>query len=110
MLLSLLFGYLRAEGEEGKLHNFEAEDSLGDSYNRYAMQNSKSEVDDCRCKTKQNEPDKISNGVLACVELYLFSKWEKGYSCYLEALNTEWNTHDCNTENKSEEKPQKRKN
>lgn len=101
--------YPCAEWEEGELHHFEALNSARDADYSYTVGNARKEISDCHFPAADKQPDNVGYRVCVKVQIDLFAEGGKGKRGCLEALSAERDPYYRNAEEKSDEKPGKRK-
>ena len=67
-----------AKGEEGKLHKFEALNSARDAYDRDAVEDAHYKIGNGEFPTAEDCPKNICDGMLAKIQVNLFSKGPEG--------------------------------
>ena len=101
-----LFSDRCAEGEQGKLGEFEALLAEGDPDDRYTVDQAAYDVGQCQFPSGNEQPDDVQqHGTGTAAVFDLFSEGEKGQFCKFEALESPGDPDDRNAPENTGEDP-----
>ena len=96
------------EWEEGKPHELEKLNAVGDADDGNTIDNARDKIAHRKPPARDHRPHDVGKGVCAEVEPHALAVGEQRKPCKLEALNAEGDTDDRDAKDKSHDRPCKR--